>query len=51
MTSFMNDWTDGHIAGYRPRSVSRRGSAPTGPGLGIEIDTSLLGEPVFSVEA
>jgi len=51
MTSFMNDWTDGHIAGYRPRSVSGRGSAPTGPGLGIEIDTSLLGEPVFSVEA
>jgi L-alanine-DL-glutamate epimerase-like enolase superfamily enzyme len=51
MTSFMNDWTDGHIAGYQPRSVNGRGSAPTGPGLGIEIDTSLLGEPLFSVEA
>jgi len=51
MTSFMNDWTDGHVAGYRPRSVNGRGSAPTGPGLGIEIDTSLLGEPLFSVEA
>jgi cis-L-3-hydroxyproline dehydratase len=51
MTSFMNDWTDGHVAGYRPRSVNGRGSAPTGPGLGIEIDTSFLGEPLFSVEA
>jgi L-alanine-DL-glutamate epimerase-like enolase superfamily enzyme len=51
MTSFMNDWTDGHVAGYRPRSVSGRGSAPTGPGLGIEVDTSLLGEPLFSVPA
>jgi L-alanine-DL-glutamate epimerase-like enolase superfamily enzyme len=50
MTSFMNDWTDGHVAGYRPRSVNGRGSAPTGPGLGIEIDTSFLGEPLFSVE-
>jgi cis-L-3-hydroxyproline dehydratase len=51
MTSFMNDWTDGHIAGYRPRSVNGRGSAPTAPGLGIEVDTSLLGQPLFSVEA
>ena len=25
------------------------GSAPTAPSLGIEIDTSLLGEPLFSV--
>jgi L-alanine-DL-glutamate epimerase-like enolase superfamily enzyme len=51
MTSFMNDWTDGHVAGYRPHSVNGRGSAPTGPGLGIEVDTSLLGEPLFSVGA
>ena len=46
MTSFMNDWTDGHVAGYRPRSVNGRGSAPAGPGLGIEIDTTFLGEPL-----
>ena len=51
MTSFMNDWTDGHVAGYQPHSVNGRGSAPTGPGLGIEVDTSLLGEPLFSVDA
>jgi cis-L-3-hydroxyproline dehydratase len=49
MTSFMNDWTDGHVAGYQPRSVNGRGSAPTGPGLGIEVDVSFLGEPLFSV--
>jgi len=46
--SFMNDWTDGHVAGYAPRSVGGRGSAPTGPGLGIEVDASGL-EAVFSV--
>jgi L-alanine-DL-glutamate epimerase-like enolase superfamily enzyme len=51
MTSFMNDWTDGHIAGYQPRSVNGRGSAPAAPGLGIEVDTSLLGPPLFSVGA
>jgi L-alanine-DL-glutamate epimerase-like enolase superfamily enzyme len=51
MTSFMNDWTDGHVAGHQPHSVNGRGSAPTGPGLGIEVDTSLLGEPLFSVDA
>jgi len=51
MTSFFNDWTDGHIAGYHPRSVNGRGSAPTGPGLGIEVDASALAAPLFSVAA
>ena len=46
--SFMNDWTDGHIAGWQPRSVAGRGSAPTGPGLGINVSTEGL-EPLFSV--
>lgn len=46
--SFMNDWTDGHVAGYSPRSVGGRGSAPTGPGLGIEVNAEGL-EVVFSV--
>lgn len=46
--SFMNDWTDGHVAGYAPRSVGGRGSAPTGQGLGIEVDAEGL-ELVFSV--
>lgn len=50
MTPFFNDWTDGHVAGHQPRSVAGRGSAPTGPGLGITVDTDRLGEPLFAVE-
>jgi L-alanine-DL-glutamate epimerase-like enolase superfamily enzyme len=49
MTSFFNDWTDGHVAGHQPRSRSGRGSAPTGPGLGIDVDASMFGEPLVSV--
>jgi cis-L-3-hydroxyproline dehydratase len=51
MTSFFNDWTDGHVAGYQPRSVNGRGSAPTGPGLGITVDAAALGAPLFSQRA
>ncbi len=47
--SFMNDWTNEHVAGYQPRSVQGYGTAPTGHGLGIEIDTSQLGEPLLTV--
>jgi L-alanine-DL-glutamate epimerase-like enolase superfamily enzyme len=47
--SFMNDWTNEHVAGYQPRSVRGFGSAPTGPGLGLEIETEALGAPVLSV--
>lgn len=46
--SFMNDWTNEHVAGYQPRSKHGMGSAPDGPGLGIHVDESLLGEPLFS---
>ena len=49
--SFMNDWTNEHIAGYQPRSVRGFGAAPTGPGLGIDVDASLLGAPLFSAGA
>jgi L-alanine-DL-glutamate epimerase-like enolase superfamily enzyme len=42
MASFMNDWTDTHIAGHEPRSANGRGRAPSGPGLGIAVDESLL---------
>jgi cis-L-3-hydroxyproline dehydratase len=47
-TSFFNDWTDGHVAGHMPRSSNGRGSAPTGPGLGITVDVGALGDPVFT---
>jgi L-alanine-DL-glutamate epimerase-like enolase superfamily enzyme len=46
--SFMNDWTNEHVAGYQPRSVNGFGAAPTGPGLGLEVDESTLGVPLFS---
>jgi L-alanine-DL-glutamate epimerase-like enolase superfamily enzyme len=49
--SFMNDWTNEHVAGHRPRSKHGRGSAPTTPGLGVEVDAELLGEPFFSVRS
>lgn len=44
--SFMNDWTDNHLAGYQPRSHDGVGSAPSSPGLGVTVDRSLLGLPV-----
>jgi L-alanine-DL-glutamate epimerase-like enolase superfamily enzyme len=46
--SFMNDWTNEHVAGYQPRSVNGVGSAPTGPGLGITVDESTLGAPLLT---
>ncbi len=49
MTSFFNDWTDGHVAGHRPRSVDGFGSLPDGPGLGVTVDVDRLGEPLLSV--
>ncbi len=46
--SFMNDWTDNHLAGYQPKSVNGIGAAPTEPGLGITVDRTLLGSPLAS---
>jgi L-alanine-DL-glutamate epimerase-like enolase superfamily enzyme len=46
--SFMNDWTNEHIAGHQPRSVNGFGSAPTGAGLGITVDEAKLGKPLFT---
>ena len=47
--SFMNDWTLEHIAGYQPRSRDGMGPVPTGPGLGVDVSTEMLGDPLFSV--
>jgi L-alanine-DL-glutamate epimerase-like enolase superfamily enzyme len=50
MSPLLNELTsDGFIAGHVPQSVDGRASAPTGPGLGIEIDSGDLGEPLFSL--
>ena len=44
--SFMNDWTNEHIAGYQPRSSGGMGSPPDGPGLGVSVDRGMLGQPL-----
>jgi L-alanine-DL-glutamate epimerase-like enolase superfamily enzyme len=49
--SFMNDWTNEHIAGHEPRSQAGVGSAPEHPGLGIDVEVGVLGEPLFSFAA
>ena len=49
--SFMNDWTNEHVAGYQPRSRGGRGPVPDGPGLGIDVDVAALGAPLFTVAA
>lgn len=48
--SFMNDWTNEHVAGYQPRSVAGMGSAPTGPGLGLTVDRAQLGAALIQVD-
>ena len=44
--SFMNDWTNEHVAGHsrarRPASARRRRA-----GLGIDVDVAALGAPLF----
>lgn len=47
--SFMNDWTNEHVAAYQPRSHEGRGSAPSSPGLGVEVDAALLGTPLVTI--
>jgi len=49
--SFMNDWTNEHVAGYQPHSAGETGPVPDGPGLGIEVDVDDLGEPLASFTA
>ncbi len=46
--SFMNSWVNEHVAGFQPRSENGIGETPSAPGLGVEVDTSLLGEPLSS---
>jgi L-alanine-DL-glutamate epimerase-like enolase superfamily enzyme len=47
--SFMNDWTNEHVAGYQPRSVDGAGRVPAGPGLGVEVDVEMLRKPLLSI--
>ena len=50
MVSFMNDWTNEHLAGHQPRSVDGWGKAPSSPGLGVEVDERQLGAPFATFE-
>jgi L-alanine-DL-glutamate epimerase-like enolase superfamily enzyme len=45
-TSFFNDWTNEHVAGYQPRSVDGFGEAPSTPGLGVSVQVAPLGAPL-----
>lgn len=47
--SFMNDWVTEHLCGHEPRSRDGTGAAPSGPGLGVRVDRSLLGSPLFTL--
>jgi cis-L-3-hydroxyproline dehydratase len=49
--SFMNDWTNEHIAGHEPHSKDGFGAAPATPGLGVEVDMAALAAPLFSAVA
>jgi L-alanine-DL-glutamate epimerase-like enolase superfamily enzyme len=49
--SFMNDWTQEHIANHEPRARDGRGSSPVGPGLGIEVDLDHLGPQILHFTA
>jgi cis-L-3-hydroxyproline dehydratase len=49
--SFMNDWVLDHVAGYQPRSRDGYGGPLLGAGLGINVDESLIGEPLFSADS
>lgn len=45
--SFMNDWNAEHVAGYEPRSRRGTGRVPEGSGLGVVVDRTALGPPVW----
>jgi L-alanine-DL-glutamate epimerase-like enolase superfamily enzyme len=49
--SFMNDWTNEHVAGYQPRSAGEVGPVPEGPGLGVEVDLAAFGVPLATFTA
>ena len=46
--SYMNDWTQEHIAGYEPRSERGQGPVLTAPGLGVSVDDDQLGAPLYT---
>lgn len=49
VTNF-TQWTVPLIADCPGRQADGCGVAPTGPGLGVEVDESLLGQPILTIE-
>ncbi len=49
-TTNMNSWVKDRFAANAPEAVNGRTTVPSGPGLGIEVDESWLGEPLFTVQ-
>jgi cis-L-3-hydroxyproline dehydratase len=47
-TTNMNSWVRERFAAGAPEATNGRTSVPSGPGLGIEVDESWLGEPLFT---
>lgn len=47
--SFLNDAVREHVAGHVPRSHDGLGTAPDGPGLGIDVDAAALGQPLLRI--
>ena len=50
MVSFVNDLTIGSVAGRQPHSEGGFGTAPSGAGLGVDVDLERLGKPLFSAQ-
>ncbi|WP_440708956.1 mandelate racemase/muconate lactonizing enzyme family protein [Herbiconiux sp. YIM B11900] len=46
-TSFFSEWTTPDIAQPPRKNAQGLGQSPTGPGLGVQVDEALLGQPVF----
>lgn len=48
-TSFMTNWTAPMIANGPLRDKAGFGTAPAGPGLGVEVDEDQLGAPILTI--
>lgn len=50
-TTFFTELTNPLVADSPKRGADGCGTAPTTPGLGVEVDESLLGEPIITISA
>ncbi|PKW16609.1 mandelate racemase/muconate lactonizing enzyme family protein [Saccharopolyspora spinosa] len=45
--SFFNTWTNEHVSTVPPAHDAGWGITPTGPGLGVDVDPTAIGAPLF----